>query len=80
MLVKIAVFFINIYQKYLSFDTGIPKKIGLVHNTVCHMYPTCSEYTKQAIQKHGFFKGITLGIKRLGRCHPWQKDLFDPVP
>ncbi len=80
MLSKIILFLIGIYQKYLSFDTGIPKKIGIVTKQTCFMYPTCSEYMKQAVIKHGAIKGVFLGVKRLGRCHPWQKKLFDPIP
>ncbi len=78
-MVKIIVFLIKIYQKILSPDTGIPKKIGLVRNPVCVFYPTCSEYTKQAFMKYGFLKGFYLGIKRIVRCHPWQKNHFDPL-
>lgn len=58
---------INLYQKYIS----IWKK------GKCVFYPTCSEYTKQAIIKYGFFKGIYLGFLRILRCHPWQKDHMD---
>lgn len=42
--------------------------------------PTCSEYTLEAILKHGFFVGVFLGIKRILRCHPWSKGGFDKVP
>lgn len=45
----------------------------------CVFYPTCSEYTKQAIVKYGALKGVALGIKRILRCHPWQKDHIDPL-
>lgn len=42
--------------------------------------PTCSEYTLEAILKHGFFVGVFLGAKRILRCHPWSKGGFDKVP
>lgn len=76
---KLACLSITLYQKILSPDTGIPKKIGLVRGTVCKFYPTCSEYTKQAIQKYGILKGTLLGFRRIGRCHPWQHPTYDPL-
>jgi len=46
----------------------------------CRHIPTCSQYTVEAIQIHGIFKGILLGIIRLSKCHPWGTHGFDPVP
>ncbi len=46
----------------------------------CGFYPSCSEYTKQAIEKYGALKGFILGFKRILRCHPWQKNHIDPIP
>ncbi|MDZ4668594.1 MAG: membrane protein insertion efficiency factor YidD [bacterium] len=46
----------------------------------CRYTPTCSEYSIQAIQKHGVLKGMWLGMKRIGRCHPWGGHGHDPVP
>ena len=42
--------------------------------------PSCSEYTLEAILKHGFFVGSFLGVKRILRCTPWCKGGFDKVP
>ena len=45
----------------------------------CRFEPTCSEYTKQAVEKYGAFKGSWLGLKRILRCQPFSKGGFDPV-
>jgi len=45
----------------------------------CVFLPTCSEYTKEALEKYGVFKGLWLGIRRILRCHPWQKNKYDPL-
>jgi uncharacterized protein len=68
---------INFYQKNLSLDTGFLKNLGLKRGSVCVFYPTCSEYSKQAIIKYGVLKGFYLSIKRIIRCHPWQKNHMD---
>ncbi|NBT29264.1 MAG: membrane protein insertion efficiency factor YidD [Gammaproteobacteria bacterium] len=47
---------------------------------VCRFYPSCSAYAIEAIELHGVFKGLWLASRRLGRCHPWGKSGFDPVP
>ena len=45
----------------------------------CRFLPTCSEYTKEAIIKFGLIKGISLGLKRIIKCHPWGKSGHDPI-
>jgi uncharacterized protein len=47
--------------------------------SACRFHPTCSEYMKEAIEKHGVIKGIGLGLHRLSRCHPFHQGGFDPV-
>ena len=47
---------------------------------VCKFTPTCSNYTYQAIEKYGSFKGAVLGLKRIVRCHPWSLGGYDPTP
>ena len=46
----------------------------------CKFYPSCSNYALEAIQRHGAARGFVLAMKRLGRCHPFTKGGFDPVP
>jgi hypothetical protein len=46
----------------------------------CRHSPTCSQYTYEAIMKHGFLKGTWIGMKRLARCRPFGTKGYDPVP
>jgi zinc transport system substrate-binding protein len=46
----------------------------------CRHIPTCSEYTVQAIRKHGIVAGGALSANRIARCHPWGTSGIDPVP
>jgi putative membrane protein insertion efficiency factor len=48
--------------------------------SACRYQPTCSVFMVQALEKHGLFKGLRLGLKRIGRCHPWGGHGYDPVP
>ena len=45
----------------------------------CRYLPTCSEYSIEALKKFGFFKGLSLSLKRILSCHPWSNGGFDPV-
>jgi len=42
--------------------------------------PTCSNYSREAVTKHGIIKGTVLSIKRISKCHPWGGSGYDPVP
>ncbi len=46
----------------------------------CRFEPTCSQYSYEAFEKYGFFKGFYLTVKRLIRCHPYSTGGYDPVP
>ncbi|MCL2504795.1 MAG: membrane protein insertion efficiency factor YidD [Alphaproteobacteria bacterium] len=68
--VNIMCFLIDIYRHTVSFFIG----------RQCRYLPTCSEYTKEALRKHGVIKGTVLGIKRISKCRPLGGSGFDPVP
>jgi uncharacterized protein len=70
VLKKLFIIPIRIYQATISPLLG-------AH---CRHSPSCSQYTIEAIQEWGVFKGIILGAKRIGRCHPWGTSGYDPVP
>ncbi len=60
---------IRFYRKYIS-----PLK-----KPSCRFYPTCSQYALDAIEKYGALKGSFMAIKRILRCHPYNKGGYDPV-
>lgn len=67
---------IFVYQKVFSLDHSFWGKT-LHPQGFCRFYPSCSEYWRLAIIKHGFFKGSYRGIKRLLHCHPFSKGGVD---
>lgn len=66
----LALALIRFYQRVLS--PYVPSG--------CRYDPTCSHYTHDAIQMHGFFKGAWLGVRRIARCHGLSPGGYDPVP
>jgi putative membrane protein insertion efficiency factor len=46
----------------------------------CRFTPSCSQYAREALERHGAVKGSWLAARRLARCHPWNPGGYDPVP
>ena len=67
---RIALFLLRFYKRFIS--PLLPP--------MCRFEPTCSVYTMPAVEKYGVLRGVWLGMKRLGRCHPFNPGGWDPVP
>ncbi|HEC33031.1 MAG TPA: membrane protein insertion efficiency factor YidD [Candidatus Kaiserbacteria bacterium] len=70
---------LEIYQITISPDHGVLNRIGLKKTQTCVFYPTCSEYTKQAIEHYGVSKGLYKGAGRIWRCRPKEINHIDPI-
>ncbi|MGL4631971.1 MAG: membrane protein insertion efficiency factor YidD [Leadbetterella sp.] len=69
-LVQILIFFVRLYQYGVS--PWFPAS--------CRYSPTCSQYMVDSLKEWGPWKGLWLGLKRMGSCHPWGGHGYDPVP
>lgn len=69
---------ISAYQKTVSPDHSQLGKRRYPYG-YCRYYPSCSEYSKQAIVEHGLIKGVIMGFYRIIRCNPFSKGGHDPV-
>jgi putative membrane protein insertion efficiency factor len=67
---QLAMALIRLYQNTLS----------RVLPSTCRFYPSCSQYTYEAMNRYGFWRGGWLGVKRIARCHPFNPGGYDPVP
>lgn len=70
--VKFGCFLVRAYQICISPFTG--------GRAACRFTPTCSEYTRQSIEKYGLCHGVLLGFKRICKCRPGGGFGYDPVP
>ena len=66
----LAIFLLRFYKRFIS--PLLPP--------MCRFEPTCSMYMTEAVQKYGAPRGIWMGVRRLGRCHPFNPGGWDPVP
>lgn len=62
---------IRLYQMTIS---------RLLPGGTCRFYPSCSQYSYDAIARHGAWRGSGLAVRRLARCHPFHPGGLDPVP
>jgi uncharacterized protein len=67
---SVALGMIRFYQRFIS--------PGLGSN--CRFYPSCSQYTYEAVAKYGIVRGSWMGFRRILRCNPFNKGGYDPVP
>ncbi|RMF64635.1 MAG: membrane protein insertion efficiency factor YidD [Calditrichaeota bacterium] len=65
----VGIFLIRVYQALIS----------PLFPPACRFYPSCSEYTAQAMKRFGFFRGLLKGLRRLSKCHPFHPGGYDPV-
>ena len=70
---------IRLYQATLSPDHS-PLMTRIVKGGVCRFHPTCSQYSYEAIERYGVFKGGWMGFWRILRCNPFNPGGLDPVP
>ncbi len=74
---KVILQLITVYQKTISLDHGVFSKV--YSRRLCRFHPTCSEYMFTAVERYGAMRGMWMGTKRIGRCHPWNEGGYDPV-
>jgi putative membrane protein insertion efficiency factor len=67
---KIAIWLVKVYINHIAPLKKYPS---------CVFIPSCPEYSIEAFEKYGFLKGLRLTIRRISRCHPWQKNRYDPL-
>ncbi|MBI2064023.1 MAG: membrane protein insertion efficiency factor YidD [Candidatus Yanofskybacteria bacterium] len=68
--------FIKIYQETISPDHGTIFAGSMLR---CRFYPSCSQYTYEAIERYGIAKGVLKGLARILRCNPLSKGGINEV-
>ena len=69
-MIRLLILAVRGYQRLLSPLLG----------SRCRYWPSCSEYTAQALDQHGLLRGGSLSVRRIVRCGPWHEGGLDPVP
>lgn len=67
---QLMIWAVRAYQKWIS----------PLFPPSCRYYPTCSQYTLEALRQHGAIKGVLMGGARILRCNPWSRGGVDKVP
>lgn len=67
---RFFIFLVRLYQVTISPYLG----------NNCRFSPSCSQYSIEALKKHGTLKGLWYSIKRISKCHPLGSSGYDPVP
>ncbi len=70
MMARALIFLIQLYRNTVS-----PLRLP-----TCRFTPTCSQYAVEALGEHGLIRGGWLALARLGKCGPWHRGGWDPVP
>lgn len=66
---KSCMVLISFYRRFIS----------PIKPKVCRFYPSCSQYTYDALNKHGLYRGLVMGLKRVSHCHPFNPGGYHPV-
>lgn len=80
MLSKITVCMMLLLIKGYQYGISPIKQYFFGPGSGCRFYPSCSEYSKEAYKKHGFFRGSYLTAQRILKCQPLHSGGYDPVP
>ena len=64
----------------LGLLSGYKALISPIFAGCCRFYPSCADYTREAVETHGALRGLWLGSRRLARCHPFGRHGVDQVP
>jgi putative membrane protein insertion efficiency factor len=70
---------IGLTRIFISAIALYRKLISPILPSACRFHPTCSQYAREAIERHGPGRGTWMATKRLGRCHPFHPGGEDPV-